>query len=109
MRIAAASIFIAYYKIIRLKTYPKSTATHLAVSCLGFIERIRLQYSPECTNALFRLVRRVLWQTPMKIFFNILGANVDTTAVLLENLFVPPGMREAEVDGAGEGLPHLPA
>ena len=45
----------------------------------------------------------------MKVLLNILGASIDTTLVLLKDLFVPPGMREAEVDRAGEGLPHLPS
>ena len=96
-------------QIIRPKTYPTRTATYLTVSCLGLIKRIRLQHSPECANALFRLVRRELWQTPMKVLLNILSASIDTTLVFLEDLFVPSGVREAEVDRAREGLPHLSA
>jgi hypothetical protein len=94
---------------MRQKTYQTRTGTHLAVSCLGLIERVRLQHSPECTDALFRLVRRELWQTPMKVLLNILGASADTTLVLLKDLFVSSGVREAEVDRARERLPHLSA
>ena len=44
----------------------------------------------------------------MKVLLDVLSTDVDTAFVLLEDLYIPPRVREAEVDGAGKGLPHLP-
>jgi hypothetical protein len=43
----------------------------------------------------------------MKVLLDVLGAYVNTTLVILEDLFISPRVREAEVDGARKGLPHL--
>jgi hypothetical protein len=45
----------------------------------------------------------------MKVLLNIFGARARTTLILLKNLFIPARVGETEVDGAGKGLPHLPA
>jgi hypothetical protein len=43
----------------------------------------------------------------MKVLLNVLGTGISTTLIILEYLFIPPRICEAEVDGAGKGLPHL--
>lgn len=45
----------------------------------------------------------------MKIFLDILGAGACPAFVVLEQLDVVVGMRETEVNRAGEGLPHFAA
>ena len=45
----------------------------------------------------------------MKVLLDVLSASAGATLVLFEDLLIPARVREAEVDRARKGLPHLPA
>ena len=45
----------------------------------------------------------------MEVLLDVFGARAGATLVLFKSPLIPARVSEAEVDGAGEGLPHLSA
>ena len=81
--------------------------TYLAVPCFRILEGVGLEDPAQRRDTLLGLVRRILWQTAVKILLDFLRARVRAPCVLLEDALVRTGAREPEVQRPGECLLHL--